>query len=168
MLILALVTIGSVFLPASNAASHQPIYVSAIGDSHFEPGSALVRFLAREVGPRYRVVAEGRRGWPTRLWIRNRLAWRRVCRRSDIVLISLSGNDRVQGVPASVYKANIDRLWGWCEDQGAATTWITRPSDYVPRLQFRRDGIHLSREGARTYAKVLAGTVRRLDANRSD
>lgn len=149
-------------LSGNSRTRNSPIQVAAIGDSHFEPGSPLVTFLGRELGREYRVKAEGRRGWPTRMWISHRRTWRRICRRSDIVLISLSGNDRTQGVPPRVYKENINRLMEWCFEQGAVTFWITRPSDYRPPLVFAPDGIHLNREGARMYAPVLAEIVRHL------
>ena len=86
----------------------EPIRVMAMGDSHFERGSPLVRFLERDLGMNYRVVAAGRRGWTSGMWRSRIWQWRAISRRADIILISLSGNDRSNNIPASIFKPNID------------------------------------------------------------
>lgn len=169
--IIFIITCLAVFYP-TNASSNnelaacmpEPIRVMAMGDSHFERGSPLVRFLERDLGMNYRVIAAGRRGWTSGMWRSRIWQWRAISRRADIVLISLSGNDRSNNIPASIFKPNIDFLWDVAEEEGAAAQWIVRPSDYTPTPELRRDGVHLTRNGARSYARILADIVRTLES----
>lgn len=132
--------------------------VCAIGDSHFEPGSALLRFIRAELGPEYTVLARGRRGWTTRRWISSG-DFNETCRGADVVLISLGGNDIHLGHSWQTVKNNIQNL-----ARHFTVPWIhiVVPRFYEPRPQLGRDGIHLTPTGAREYAKIISENILRV------
>ena len=127
--------------------------VCAIGDSHVTPGSALIRELQRELGPEYRVIGRGRRGWSSIRWLRAGGFGR--CRAADIVLVSLGGNDERAGLTELQVNSNIKRLISGLPS-GIRHYHMTQPRFVRPSLRLGQDGRHLTRRGARKYARILA------------
>jgi lysophospholipase L1-like esterase len=150
--------------PVSAQTTSVPgLEVCVIGDSHFEPRSALSRFLQEELGPDYRVTAVGRRGWTTRRWLEHLDEFVSECRDADIILVSLGGNDRASGFSPEETQNNLDLLLSAFSELVYDVYHITRPSDYYhnsrPSL-FAPDGIHLNPRGAKEYARILARLIR--------
>jgi lysophospholipase L1-like esterase len=146
-----------VFCDISSANSDcrtDQIRIVCIGDSHFAPRSGLVRYMQAELGDGYDVVAAGRKGWTTRRWLSNRNTWRRLTRDADFIFVSLGGNDRARRVPESEIDRNLDQLFDLIPEN-VGYIRIIRPNNFMPPLDLAGDGIHLSRDGARTYAHIL-------------
>lgn len=129
--------------------------VCAIGDSHVEPRSALLRNLQLELGPEYDVVSQGRRGWTTDDWLRAG-DFGLVCGGAEIILISLGGNDLTHGRDFAYIQANIQLLIAQLPFTARLIYHMMIPRLYSPRLTLALDGIHLARQGAREYAHILA------------
>ena len=127
--------------------------VCAIGDSHVTPGSALIRELQRELGPEYRVVGRGRVGWSSVRWLN--AGGFGACRTADVVLVSLGGNDERAGLTELQVSSNIKLLISRLPS-GIRHYHMTQPRFVRPRLHLGRDGRHLTRRGAREYARLLA------------
>lgn len=125
--------------------------VCAIGDSQVERGSLLISALRTELGPDYRVLAQGRRGWSTRRWI---IAgdFAETCEGADIILISLGGNDIAQGRTPERIQANMGLLLATLPP-GLRVYHMPVPRVYRPSWT---DGVHLTRRGAREYARMIA------------
>jgi lysophospholipase L1-like esterase len=118
------------------------------------PGSYFLRVLQEELGEEYEIRAEGRRGWTSRRWIRSG-DFAEVCEGADIVLVSLGGNDRVHGRTWRSIKENVSTLVESLPS-GTHVFHMTVPRYYRPRIHLASDGIHMSRRGAREYARVVA------------
>jgi lysophospholipase L1-like esterase len=138
------------------------IEVCLLGDSHFERGSALPRYLQEVLGEEYHVTAHGRRGWTTRRWLRHLDEFVQECHEADIILISLGGNDRASGFDREEIRRNLDLLMEAYSELVYEVYHICRPSDYYrgerPEL-FDSLGIHLNRRGAKEYAQILAELI---------
>lgn len=151
----------AVFLFAS-PASAQAIEVCVIGDSHFESGTILPRYLQEVLGDEYRVTSHGRRGWTTRRWLRHLDEFVEACHEADIILISLGGNDRASGFDREEIRRNLDLLMSAYSELVYEVYHISRPSDYYHESRpdlFAADGIHLNRQGAKEYAQILAELI---------
>ncbi len=151
------VSLVAVFCDVSVADSScrtDQITIVCIGDSHFAPGSPLTRYMQRELGDGFRIVSAGRVGWSSRGWMNHRSDWTRLTSEADFVFISLNGNDIAQNIPPSQTQTNIQTLIELIPDD-IDYIHITRPNEVVPPLRLTRDGIHLTRNGARTYARIL-------------
>lgn len=136
---------------ASFADAQTPLHtVCAIGDSQVERGSPLITALRRELGSEYQVLPMGRRGWSTRGWIRAG-DFAETCEGADIVLVSLGGNDIAQGRSPERIQANVDLLVATLPP-GVRVYHMP-----VPRVYRRSwtDGVHLTRRGAREYARMI-------------
>jgi len=147
------------FLCLPLKASAQVHTVCAIGDSQVEPGSMLVENLQRELGPEYVVTAHGRRSWTTQQWIASG-DFGTVCGPSEIVLISLGGNDRSHGISWEVIERHLETLIRQLPRRTRIIYHMTVPRYYRPLLSLTPDGIHLTPSGARTYAHIIAPHLR--------
>jgi lysophospholipase L1-like esterase len=154
---IGLILIGS--QESSAQDFERKIQVCCIGDSHFEPRSPLLRFLARELGSDYSVIARGRRGWSSQRWRDIEDIWRAECINSRIILVSLGGNDPRDGLSPEQSLLNIEYLMGIFHPDSIVIR-ILRPNMVRPRLETGRDGIHLTTNGARRYARIIAEQVR--------
>lgn len=140
----------------SPVEEEKPVNVCAIGDSHVTPGSALIRELQRELGPNYSVVGRGRTGWSSVRWLR--VGGFGECQYADIVLVSLGGNDERAGLTELQINSNVKRLISGLPE-GIRHYHMTQPRLVNPRLHLGRDGRHLTRRGAREYARILASIL---------
>jgi lysophospholipase L1-like esterase len=147
------------FLCLPLKASAQTHTVCAIGDSQVEPGAMLVSELQRQLGPGYSVIARGRRSWTTQQWIEAG-DFGTVCGSSDIILISLGGNDRNHHVPLTTIDSNVTTLIAQLPTTARLVYHMTIPRYYRPRLALTLDGVHLTLTGARTYAAILVPHLR--------
>lgn len=138
--------------------------IVCIGDSHFESHSALTWFLQLELGREYRIISAGRRGWTTVAWRRNMHLWRYQTQRGNGVLISLGGNDRTNHIDPVITQANLDYLIQSIPEH-IVVRRIIRPSDVQPPLHLGHDRIHLTREGARDYARRLIPLIHEMFNN---
>lgn len=152
-----IILLGVLLFSSPVAAQYE---VCAIGDSQVEPGSAFIRYLQRELGPEYHITPHGRRSWTTDRWIRAG-DFGTLCADSDIVLVSLGGNDIPAGHDFAHIRTNVRTLmdsipWG----RVRVLYHMIIPRFYYPLPTMARDGIHLSRTGAREYARIVAPYLR--------
>lgn len=137
----------------------QEFVVCAIGDSHVEQGSRFLYELREALGSGYVVEAHGRRGWTSRRWVR-RGDFGAECADSDIVLISLGGNDESSRISNVETKRNIDILIGQLPNRILFIFHMGVPRFVLPRTFLARDFIHLNRDGAQKYATQVAAVLR--------
>lgn len=145
-------------LPLRASAQQEHFTVCAVGDSQVEPRALLLSELQTQLGPQYTVIARGRRSWTTQQWIEAG-DFGTVCGHSDIILISLGGNDRHHHVPLATIEANMRTLIAQLPP-ARIVYHMTIPRYYRPRLSLTADGVHLTLVGARTYAAILVPHLR--------
>lgn len=129
--------------------------VCAIGDSHVERNSLLLRELQSELGTNYIILARGRRGWTSQRWLDSG-DFGISCEGADIVLISLGGNDVSHRVSQSRTFRNIELLIQQLPPYVFVVYHMEVPRFFLESRFLARDGIHLNRTGARYYASVIA------------
>lgn len=132
--------------------------VCAVGDSHVVPDSYFLRMLQIELGDEYHVYGVGRRGWSAQRWI-NSGDFASSCEGADIVLVSLGGNDRHNGVSWERIRERVESLLETLPDD-VHVYHMEIPRYYRPRLSLGADGVHMTRAGARRYAEIVAPFLR--------
>lgn len=126
--------------------------IVAVGDSHVEPGSALIREL-QKLMPDFTISALGIRGYTTTRWLNNSDEFKNRISNASIVLLSIGDNDIAAGKTTEQINTNIERLKALLDDDQIFV--YINPPRTVSGISLASDGIHLTNTGAEQYAPII-------------
>ncbi|MCK9280414.1 MAG: hypothetical protein M0P71_07330 [Melioribacteraceae bacterium] len=137
--------------------------IVAVGDSHVEPGSALISEL-QKLMPDFTISALGIRGYTTTRWLNSQAEFKNRISGAGIVLLSIGDNDVAAGKTTQQINANIENLKALL-DYDQVFVYINPPRT-LSGINLANDGIHLTRSGAQQYAPRIKEKIVHEISNR--